>query len=460
MNKIPYFECDDKAVNDAFRLAIGCVTANVATIKSGILKCEEPCVMAGIGYAKPWTRDAAINVYNAVALLDPVAAKNTLYAVLNETDGEVSIGDQYWDKIIWAIGAYKLYLINRDKEFLKFAYSTILNTLRQLEHDEYDDETGLFRGAAVYGDGISAYPEKYRKMNGKVPVTCVLDWVKAYPDEAVKRGYGLPMETLSTNCVYKKAYDILAFVAKELGENPDEFELKSQKLKNAINERFWNEKTGLYDYLYNECDAQEGFGLAFAVLFGIADEKKAESIAKNAYSTRYGLPCVYPCFKPYDSYKGGGHYGRHCGTIWPQVQGFFAMAMLKSGYKKRFDDEFFALTKNAVRDKQFVEIYHPDTGLPYGGIQEWENEFIEWGAENYQTWCATAYLNMVVEGIVGLSVGQGVRFNPYLPRGINYASLKNLYIGDTRYDIEIKRGSGECVRNEDEEIYKYTIYIK
>ena len=260
--------------------------------------------------------------------------------------------------------------------------------------------------------------------------------------------------------MYKKAYDILAFAAKELGENPDEFELKSQKLKNAINERFWNEKTGLYDYLYNECDAQEGLGLAFAVLFGIADEKKAESIAKNAYSTRYGLPCVYPCFKPYDLYQGGGHYGRHCGTIWPQVQGFFAMAMLKNGNKKRFDDEFFALTRNAVRDKQFVEIYHPDTGLAYGGIQEWENEFIEWGAENYQTWCATAYLNMAVEGIVGLSVGQGLQFNPYLPCGINRASLKNLYIGDLRYDIEVIRGCGQTVKEEKDGVCKYTLYCE
>ena len=42
-------------------------------------------------------------------------------------------------------------------------------------------------------------------------------------------------------------------------------------MKKSINKNFWNEKRGSYDYLAGECDYAEGLGLAFAVLFGIAD---------------------------------------------------------------------------------------------------------------------------------------------------------------------------------------------
>ena len=54
-------------------------------------------------------------------------------------------------------------------------------------------------------------------------------------------------------------------------------------MKKAVNKNFWNEKRGSYDYLAGECDYAEGLGLAFAVLFGIADERQTALIGENTH---------------------------------------------------------------------------------------------------------------------------------------------------------------------------------
>lgn len=439
MNKFPFFECDNKELNEAYRLALACLCANVIPVKAGLLKTENPCLMAGMHYDTPWTRDAAINVYNAMALLSPEVSKNTLMSVCYEKDGKNFIGDQYWDKIIWAIGAYKVYLIEKDKNFLQFAYQVLVNTISELEHDEFDLELGLFRGPAVYGDGVSAYPKKYRNQNGSA---AILDWTDNSVSRISIKGHGIPMKVLSTNCVYAESYRILGIMSDILGKSSQCWESKYLKLKDNINRFFWNEKTGKYDYLQGECDSQESLGLSFSILFDIADEVKKKTIVKNTYITKYGIPCVYPCFQPYEQYG----YGRHCGTIWPHIQGFWAKAMLIIEEKEKFENELFALAKNVVRDRQFAEIYHPETGEIYGGVQEWEGEYVNWESCHYQTWSATAYLNMILEGIIGLKFEGEFLVKPYLPHGINYAKLLNLHFNRKRIDIEIFRDEKEQIK--------------
>ena len=67
--------------------------------------------MAGLDYPTPWTRDAAINTLFAAAEMMPDIAKNTLLSVLETRDGEPCISGQYWDRIIWALGAEKLIIL-------------------------------------------------------------------------------------------------------------------------------------------------------------------------------------------------------------------------------------------------------------------------------------------------------------------------------------------------------------
>ena len=437
------FTCDDEILTKAYEIALNDCLMNIKSFKSGLLAQEAPCIMAGAGYESPWTRDTAINVYNAFALLDRAVAKNTLYAVLNQEEERyyVDAGDQYWDAIIWAIGAERYYTVTGDTAFLKLAQNTLTNSLEKFEKEEFDAEDNLFRGAAVYGDGIAAYPDRY---GAEIIGPGIMDWPKSYPDEVLNVGVGIPMKALSTNCIYYQAYTILARMNERLGLDSTEPRKKAEALKRAINKSFWNEKKGSYDYLAYECDHQEALGVAFALLFGVADERQAALVLKNADITEQGIACVWPSFERYLTLGG---YGRHSGAIWPHAQGFWGSACATHGDIRGFETELYTLAKRAVRDGQFYEIYHPDSGEVYGGLQEDAYKHIRlWKSEPHQTWSATAYLSLIYYHILGADIGEGtVTFAPMLPTGINRVTVNDFQVGNTVFDIQIIRnGVGEA----------------
>ena len=72
--KYPFLISDNKKINDAYRLAVANLSANILPFKDGGLETEKPVIIAGLGYVTPWTRDAAINTWNAGGLICPEAA--------------------------------------------------------------------------------------------------------------------------------------------------------------------------------------------------------------------------------------------------------------------------------------------------------------------------------------------------------------------------------------------------
>ncbi|MBR6028379.1 MAG: hypothetical protein IKP40_04755 [Clostridia bacterium] len=415
---VPRFTCGNEELERAFRLALGTLVTNTRYL--AVDGREVPCLMAGLDYPTPWTRDAAINVYFAAALLDPETARNTLFSVLERREGWPVIGGQYWDRIIWALGAERLWRVTGDDRFARLAFDAIRRTADICLAEEFDPADGLFRGAAVYGDGVSAYPEKYRSPSLS---SGVLRWPEEHPDLRAPVGGGLPMKALSTNCAYVYAFEALARMAEALGEEADPWARRAGELRAAVNRAFWNPAAGRYDYLAGECDAQESLGLAFAILFGVADEEQIRSILEHTHVTPAGVPCVWPSFEPY---RQTG-YGRHSGTVWPHIQGFWALAALKAGRGDLFSRELFALAGHAVRDGQFAEIYHPEDGRIYGGIQEGGGEYLLWRSCAAQTWSASALLAMVFSGIFGLEA-DGRPGMPYLPEGLGFAELSGLTV--------------------------------
>ncbi len=458
---VPYFYSDNEVLNRAARIALGDIAGNCIPFHDGLLEEEKICIMAGLDYNTPWTRDAAINTMNALCIMDKEIAYNTLLAVCERKGGKTYIGGQYWDAIIWVVGAWQYYLVNSDEKFLDFAIETIKNSLEYFEQTEFDEQTGLFMGAAVYGDGIAAYPDKYAKI--KNHLTGILDWPASNQDLASERGYGVPMKALSTNCVYYAAYVILAEMLKIRQQDNELYVDKAEALQHAINKNFWNYETGRYDYLFDEeicCDYAEGLGLAFAILFGVADKEKRVQIVKNTPITEHGIACVWPSF---NRYRIGNHYGRHSGTIWPHVQGYWALAMLKEKNTSGFEKELFSMAYKAVSDMQFAEIYHPVTGEIYGGMQERMNEGISvWKSCAKQTWSATAFWAMIYYGIVGLEFTQDrVYVNPYLPTTVDHIELKNLKINEAVVTIVVDRYSdnGSVLEIPKDLTGKHTFYM-
>ena len=454
-----FFRSDQEMIDRAARIAASDIRANFMPYQAGLLEEEKVCIMAGIDYDTPWTRDTAINTCFALAVTDPEIARNTLLSVCerNEDGTRIHIAGQYWDKIIWILGARKYLQVNRDQEFLFIAAEAAWDTLREMEAHEQDPEDGLFRGPAVYGDGVAAYPQRYAKTAWNS--SGILEWPDANPQLRAKTGYGIPMKTLSTNIIYCEAYHAAAWLLRKREEIEDRdlfhlvvlLENRAKGLKKRINEQFWNDVTGRYDYLFDaqgRCESSEALGLAFSILYGIADEEKAESIVRNTLVLPEGIPVVWPAFQRYCIQEKSGekigeeigeeisfrHYGRHSGTIWPHAQAYWALAMKKIGQNEAFSHELYAMARHAVRDMQFAEIYHPETGEIYGGLQEpGENGgpgLHLWKSCEKQTWSATGFWALLLHGIFGITYEEErIVLTPSLPEGMQIARLDGLPAG-------------------------------
>jgi GH15 family glucan-1,4-alpha-glucosidase len=389
---------DDPRVRHALRLAVGDLLGNVRPFQDGLLTTPAPCLIAGLEYVTPWTRDAAFNVWFGLSRLAPEVATHTLLAVLERTPGgTVRIGGQYWDAIIWAQGAWAHYTETRDRAFLTTAQDAVRHSLARFEAEEFDAADGLFRGGACFQDGVAAYPDFYTPGPDDPPFSGIDVWTEMATQKRFPIGGGIPCKALSTNCLYYRAYRVAQLMAAELGIEPDPtWAGKAERLRAAINARFWSEKLGRYRYLVDapgEDDRQEGLGLAFALLFDVADTEQARRIFENTHLTPHGIPCVWPT---YPRYAERGEYGRHSGPIWPQVNAAWALACVAHGRRDLAEREMISLAEKAARDGGFCEVFHPDTGLPYGGLQEHHERP---GIELYpvlrrQSWCASGFIAM------------------------------------------------------------------
>lgn len=444
METTPFFLSDHEVLNRAARIASGDIAANCLPYQAGLLTREKICLMAGLDYDMPWTRDAAINTMNAMCVLSPEIARNTLLSVCERQEDGLYIGGQYWDCVIWALGAWQYLAVTPDDAFRTVAQEALHNTLRKLESEEFDLRTGLFMGAAVYGDGIAAYPDKYART--KDHRTGILDWPRSHETQADGSAHGLPMRVLSTNCTYYAAYQIAALWSDAPAQS-EAWRQKADRLKNAILAHFWNPDTGRFDYLFDDtlrCNAAEALGLSFAILFGIAEEDQCRSILQNTPVTEQGIACLWPSFP---RYRIGSHYGRHSGTVWPHAEGFWALANLHAGNQAGFTHELWNMSYRAVRDMQFAEIYHPVTGAIYGGMQENEHHGISlWKSCEKQTWSATAFWSLILYGLWGLSfTTETLSVRPFLPIGVDHMELKNLHLDQAVLHLIADRsGTAPC----------------
>ncbi len=437
-------QTNNTVIDKAFRIALGDLFSNIQDYGTGINSIPSPVILAGLEYDSPWTRDASINCWNAGSFIAPEVARNTLLSVLeNKNDSLVIQQDtQYWDAIIWCTGAWNHYLWTGDRQFLETACEVTKNSLQFFEQTEFNNDYNLFRGLG-WSDGVSAYDGKYANTGGS---SAAFDWPKYNPDKISKPGFGIPMMATYTNCLYYNAYIVADKMEKELHKKSSGYKEKAAELKEAINKHLWNETTGLYKFYIDETEEsnlQTTYGNAFAMMFGVANKDRAELLFRNQHVTPAGVPCGWPPLTRYctDSMT----FARHNAVVWPQIQGFWVQAA--SMYKKEdiLFHELSVLAKHAVRDMQFGEIYHPVTGELYGGMQENKGKVVLWQATNRQTWSATAFIRMIIHGLLGIELNEhSLSLSPCIPNELNEIVLTNLRYRDMNLNIEIS-GTGSHI---------------
>ena len=389
-------------------------------------------IRAGGGYSEPWTRDSSLNSWNAASLLEPVVARNTLWAVCQKTDdGHLVLqrDNQWWDKVIWITGAWSHYRVTGDKKFLASAYDVAQDELALMRREHYSATYGLFQGPAFFCDGIAGYPEpEYDPSNHS---GFVLD-----------HHYTKDLMALSTNCVYYNAYRCAAQMAQQLGRPAPEvqgYNADAAALKTAINQRLWNPEKSTYGYFIHGAgplvgqrdDTQEGIGVSFAILFGVADPQQTQSLLHTVHRTPHGLTTQWPHFARFSDTQPG----RHNVMVWPLVNGMWACAAAQSNDLPMFQAEVENLARlTAGSGGRFYEIYNPLNGQPDGG---WQGG--HWGPLADQTWSATAYLRMIYQGLFGMGFQpNGLHFAPKLPSGWGAVALQGVHYRGMTLDIVLQ----------------------
>ena len=397
-------------------------------------------IRAGGGYDQPWTRDASLNSWFAGSLLEPVVARNTLWAVCQRRgDGTVVVqqDNQWWDQCIWVVAAWNHYAVTGDRSFLDDAYPVATSTLAILRHDHFNPTYGLYMGPAFFADGIAAYPPpEYDAANHS---SFVLD-----------HRHTRELMVLSTNCIYRQAYRCAARMAREAGRPAAEaadLDRQSDALRDAINRHLWSPQRQAYGYFLSGAGpdagqlifATEGSGQAFAILFDVADARRAATVVRQMHVEPKGVVTLWPNLPEFDDQ----HLGRHNVMLWPLVNGLWATAAATAGAADAYAAEVTHVADLVLSSHgNFFEIYNPRTGRPDGG---WQNGG-HWGPVPDQTWSATSYIAAVHRGLFGMNCEpDGLHLSPMLPTDWGPVTLADLRYRGMTLSIRLA-GRGAQVR--------------
>jgi hypothetical protein len=377
----------------AYRLAMSETSQNS---KGGVF-------VAGAGWNQLWTRDTAYSVELGAGLVRPDLAKKSLQQSIQRHAefGDVWLQDVCghfggWptlsDAIVGVRGAWSLYSITGDVDFLGWAYGVTTNSLKRAEREVYDETSGLFKGCSSFMESNGGYPEKYSGNGELVGKT----------------------KALSTNMLYYVGYKLGSMMAKQLGKDDREIQdliKKAEQLRDKIRTRLWSSHHGYYSYFEDENNEivpqMEGLGAALVLLspdFEL-DSDRIKSIFRTTHRTERGLPCLWPRFnvtEDPDYYKDGKIDYYHNGRIWPFVQGYWALAAARHDQVAVFAEEFANLVWLSQQGQTFAEFYELDGTFPK--------------QRRRQLWSDTGFLSMVFHGLFGLTfLPHGVQFDPLKP---------------------------------------------
>ncbi len=196
------------------------------------------------------------------------------------------------------------------------------------------------------------------------------DWQDAFPH---KYGY-----TINTQALY---YKVLNLTNKD-----------SKKLRFMVNKnkdtKLWNgnfyfpyrwKNHNKYKEIGNWFDS---LGNLLAIVFGLADKKKAEKILshieKNKINKSYPIKAIYPPIKKgskfwqdyFNDCDARKPYNYANAGIWTFIGGFFILALIKLKKFKKAEQELQKLAK-ANKKGNFPEWINPLTKESYGKLQAW-----------------------------------------------------------------------------------------
>ena len=388
-----------------------------------------------------WTRDLAYSLNLALAGFDPErAAGSLLFKTSNlkssVADGfkkqiiqDTGSGGSYpvsTDRVVWALGAWETltYLSGPDqKAFLKEIYPILRDTIEQDRILVYDAQDGLYRGEQSF-----------------------LDWrEQTYPGWTKDNVLPIAMsKSLSVNVANYFLLKTTAEYANRMHQKADavRYQKWADHLKVAINEGFYDPQAGLYStYLLSDgmCDIRarryDLLGESMAILFGIADESRANAILSNYPVGPYGPSVVWPQEQSVPIYHNQG--------IWPFVTAYWIKAARKVGHVEAVNLGVRSLEDLAALNLSNMENYDFSSGQAEVKGKDLNGPVIN---SRRQLWSVAGYLSMVQDVVFGMeNTMEGIRFQPFITAQMrndtfgagDRVELRNFMYRDTRNTVRI-----------------------
>ncbi|MEO5908060.1 MAG: hypothetical protein ABIR50_05700, partial [Ginsengibacter sp.] len=109
----------------------------------------------GKEWAGVWTRDISYSIILSMGILQPKVAMISLKKKVKNgkiiqdtgTGGAFPISS---DREIWAVAAWEVYKVTGDKDWLKYVYGVIKNSINDDLHNIHDPQTGMMKGESSF----------------------------------------------------------------------------------------------------------------------------------------------------------------------------------------------------------------------------------------------------------------------------------------------------------------------
>jgi hypothetical protein len=371
----------------------------------GAMDCR--CFVTGVKWPYVWTRDVSYSIDLGLWRYDPARARESLLFKLSDVRAKDVPQGSYpmqdtgsggsWpistDRVAWFLGARHLL---DDRAFADKTWRALNDTLAQDREYAFDAALGLYRGE-----------------------TSFLDWrEQTYPawtqDNVVFIGQSF---ALSTNVLHYEALRLAARMANERHDpRSAEYMAHADALKQAINAHFWRDDRGMYmSYIGGDgmpVEAYDLLGLSLAITSGVADEARARSSLSQYPVWPAGSPVIWPERADQPIY--------HNRAIWPFVSAYALRAARKIDDPALIALEIRSMIRGPALAGSNMENYamlsqatHVDEGKLSGPVVN----------SPRQLWSVAGYLDMVAEGVFGLTADGKVE--PKLP-----VSLVSTLFGD------------------------------
>ena len=344
------------------------------------------------------------SIYLSLACLKPHQSMSTLKAMVDR-DSIIMQREGQWpvvsDHIGWATAAWEVYKATGNRDWLTYCYRVVEKTLEINRQVLLDRETGLIHGVGY----TSARPLGTRRMT----------WM----------GYNdlFACMSLGNNILTGNAYAILSDMGDELGIN-NSYQKDAQRIKDGINQHLWNENHGFYSsFLYGvafprQSPLTDNTSQAMCVLWGIADDDRAESLIANTPVSDYGVNVTYPGSTPIEPFL--------VNSSWATTQAMWNLAAAYTGNENALRRGLGALYR--------AQALYQSRGIHLQGI---DTDYLGTSASN---------VAMVIRVLMGMSfTPEGIEFAPTVPTGMpGVKTLKGLNYRRAVLDITVK-GEGNDV---------------